>query len=77
MAELVSVRNPFRKDIDHVHPTQYPVCFKLEYLLLHLYKRNTDLSNKFVKRLLEKGGLFTDEFTEYLSMLKKGADLPA
>lgn len=45
-------------DLQGIHPSRQPISFKLENAIVWLVKKNLDLSNKFVKRVLDKGGLF-------------------
>jgi len=57
-----------RCDLQGVHLTHLPIGFKLENLLVWLHKKNPDLTNKLVKRVLDKGGLFELELKEFVEM---------
>lgn len=58
IAEWQSLPPQFDNNPERVHPSRYPLCFKLENLLVWLLKKNPDLSNKLVKKVLERRGLF-------------------
>lgn len=61
-------------DLMGIHPTHFPISFKLENLVIWLHKKNPDLTNKFIKKTLEKGGIFEEELKVYFELAAGKAD---